>query len=109
MEQSGRTVVTLLEGNIQNFDNLLFTLSMRIFFESYRENYQLYIWLVDREGRIILTENVQADRAIPGEILKKMNIQSGYYSLPDKRQYEQIMSGNSEYTDRRRFFYGLSN
>jgi signal transduction histidine kinase len=107
MEQSGRTVVTLLEGNIQNFDNLLFTLSMRIFFESYRENYQLYIWLVDREGRIILTENVQADRAIPGEILKKMKIQSGYYSLPDKRQYEQIMSGNRNILIEEGFFYGL--
>jgi hypothetical protein len=41
MQQSGETIATLLEGNIQNFDSLLFALSMRLVFKSYRENYQL--------------------------------------------------------------------
>lgn len=107
MQQSGETIATLLEGNIQNFDSLLFALSMRLVFKSYRENYQLYIWMVDREGRIIFTENVQTERAIPVEILKKMKMQAGYYYLPDKRQYEPIMSGNRDIVIEEGFFYGL--
>jgi signal transduction histidine kinase len=107
MQQSGGTIATLFEGNIENFSDLLFTLSMRLVLKSYRENYQLYIWMVDREGRIVFTENVQTEMAIPVEILKKMKQQAGFYYLPDKRQYEQVMKGDKEMLTEEGFFYGL--
>ncbi len=107
MEQSGETVVTFFEENLDEYNSFIFLFSIRLMLKAYRENYQQYIWIIDREGRIILTENADVQRAIPDKILKKMQLQAGYYYLPDKRQFEQIMTGDRDIIREEGFFYGL--
>ncbi len=60
------------------------------------------IWIVYTNGSIIFS-SPKLDRGITG----KLQYSSGTYRLPDKKQYEEIMSGKKEYIEEQGDFYGL--
>lgn len=109
VEQNGNIVRLIAEENIESFSSLAFQVYFRSVLRFYSENNQQLIWIVDTDGRILITENIRADLAIPKEILSGLKMEAGYYVLPDSKQYSKVMSGSEEIIKEQGYFYGLFN
>ncbi|MFA6308522.1 MAG: ATP-binding protein [Clostridia bacterium] len=82
------------------FKNFLYILRL------YKSNTNSLIWVVNNDGRIVISENDIPGMDIPHDIKKNLIQVPGYLKLPDKRQYQEVMLGKKTVKDTGDF-YGL--
>ncbi len=109
VKQNGNIIRLIAEENIESFGTLPFQMYFMSVLRFYRENNQQLIWIVDKEGRILITENIRADLAIPAEILAGLEMETGYYVLPDPKQYSKVMTGSEDIIIEQGYLNGLFN
>lgn len=109
MEQSGNVARLTAEENLDSFNDQAFLGYFRSLLKFYNENNDFMIWMVDSNGKILVTDSNIIENSIPKTILGAMDKQSGSYYLSDGRQYSRIMMGGTDFVIEEGYFYGLFN
>jgi len=106
LERSGEEINSFLAEYIEDMDNPLVLSTFRYLLRSYRVSTNSLIWVVDKDGYIVVTEYANPELGIPQQVIKKLRDESGYLRLPDERQYRKVMLGTDPVVERG-YFYGL--
>lgn len=109
MKQSGNIAKITAEENLENFNDQSFLSYFRSLLRFYKDNNNFMVWMVDSNGKILVTDTGIIENSIPKTILGAMDKRSGSYYLPDERQYRSIMTGGSDFLTEEGYFYGLFN
>jgi signal transduction histidine kinase len=106
LERSGEDINTFLSEYIEYINNPLVLNTFRYLLKSYRISTNSLIWIVDRNGFLVITEYADAESGIPAEVVKKLKDNGDRLRLPDERQYRKVMLGSDPVIERG-YFYGL--
>lgn len=105
--QSGEDINGVLTETMGYLDNAVVMKTFMRYLKGYSDNTNAYIWIVNTEGYIEITEKELPELAIPGDILSRMKIEGpGRIRLPDERQYSEVMQSKDTYK-KKGDFYGL--
>ncbi len=93
LEQSGKEINDYLTKYIGNFNGIDGMKDFVYILKMYKSNTNSMIWIVGKDGRIILSEDNIPGMSIPVSIRKNLLQTSFELRLPDKRQYQEVMLG----------------
>jgi len=106
LERSGEDISTFLSEYIEHINNPLVLNTFRYLLKSYRASTNSLIWIIDKNGYLVITEYDNAEFGIPNEVINKLKCEDGRLRLPDERQYRKVMLGSDPVIERG-YFYGL--
>lgn len=106
LEGAANEITNYLKRNMNNLNNAIYSNDFMFMLRIYKSNTNSLIWIVNKEGKLIISEDNIIGQSIPQNIKQNLSSESGMLGLPDKKQYQDVMSGKGnvkEIGD----FYGL--
>ena len=104
LNQYGGEVSSFISENFSEASNPFFIRTLR----RYLSQSGAYIWVIRNDGIILYTSDVSVSDSIDPKIYKHLVVDAkGNVHLPDKRQYEKVMEGESDAIKEIGDFYGL--
>jgi len=106
LTESSNQITTFISEFSGYSDNSMLVL-LKYLLKTNIDKTQSHIWIVDKQGNIVLTYKEIPELAIPSSILSHMDVQGiGRVRFSDEKQYKKIMSSSQTVTEKGDF-YGL--
>jgi len=98
LEQSGTEINEFLFRYIRRLNDPDVYRTLVYLIKSYKSNTDSIIWIVNFDGRIFFSEKDIPDMDIPLNIKEKLMNGADSLKLPNRKQYEEVMSGKGTVT-----------
>jgi len=104
LDRTGTRINRFLTIYRENIDNPISSLLLGQALQSFSENTGSIIWIIDRNGHVVISEPSRLSDTIVSKMKRDAN---GYLVLPDERQYRRVLSGNQDTIKEIGDYYGL--